>query len=215
MKKAYLLAAVAAASLATSANALTLVSAAVFGSLGQTVWATAGAPGSTAGNYTLFVSNPGLGDFLNPQDQALNYNVTNGTNYAFLDGDGYPDGNTLNSDPMYNLRLTFDNGAVLTGSYVPGTPNSFLGGPSVTVGGDTVTLTEFSYTRSLADTVGPYNAVPQTGNGNDYAGNFRFTASLGAGVVPEPASWALMLGGFGLAGTALRRRRQTTKVVFA
>jgi hypothetical protein len=26
--------------------------------------------------------------------------------------------------------------------------------------------------------------------------------------VPEPASWALMLGGFGLAGAALRRRRQ-------
>ncbi len=29
----------------------------------------------------------------------------------------------------------------------------------------------------------------------------------GAGAVPEPATWALMLGGFGLAGSALRRRR--------
>ena len=28
-----------------------------------------------------------------------------------------------------------------------------------------------------------------------------------AGVVPEPTTWALMLGGFGLAGVALRRRR--------
>ena len=28
--------------------------------------------------------------------------------------------------------------------------------------------------------------------------------------VPEPASWALMLGGFGLAGTAMRRRRRLT-----
>jgi hypothetical protein len=25
--------------------------------------------------------------------------------------------------------------------------------------------------------------------------------------VPEPASWALMIGGFGLAGASLRRRR--------
>jgi hypothetical protein len=26
--------------------------------------------------------------------------------------------------------------------------------------------------------------------------------------VPEPATWALMIGGFGMAGVALRRRRQ-------
>lgn len=29
----------------------------------------------------------------------------------------------------------------------------------------------------------------------------------GSGAVPEPTTWALMLGGFGLAGAALRRRR--------
>lgn len=35
-----------------------------------------------------------------------------------------------------------------------------------------------------------------------------------AAAVPEPASWAMMIAGFGLAGAALRRRRQAT-VVFA
>ena len=43
-------------------------------------------------------------------------------------------------------------------------------------------------------------------NGADF-GNFALTQVGGA--VPEPASWALMIGGFGLAGAALRRRRTT------
>lgn len=33
------------------------------------------------------------------------------------------------------------------------------------------------------------------------------TATDGGGGVPEPASWALMIAGFGMAGAALRRRR--------
>lgn len=36
---------------------------------------------------------------------------------------------------------------------------------------------------------------------------------IGAGVVPEPATWAMMIGGFGLIGAAARRR--TAKVVYA
>ena len=35
------------------------------------------------------------------------------------------------------------------------------------------------------------------------------------GTVPEPASWALMLSGFGMAGAAIRRRRTHSTVVFA
>jgi len=43
------------------------------------------------------------------------------------------------------------------------------------------------------------------GSGRSDFGSYGFS---GASVpVPEPASWALMLGGFGLAGAALRRRR--------
>ena len=34
-----------------------------------------------------------------------------------------------------------------------------------------------------------------------------------AGAVPEPASWAMMLGGFGLVGGAMRRRK--AKISFA
>lgn len=37
--------------------------------------------------------------------------------------------------------------------------------------------------------------------------NFRFTYDTVAGAVPEPATWAMMMGGIGAAGGALRRRR--------
>lgn len=40
----------------------------------------------------------------------------------------------------------------------------------------------------------------------------RFNSAV-AGAVPEPATWAMMIAGFGLAGAAMRRR--ATKVAFA
>jgi len=43
-------------------------------------------------------------------------------------------------------------------------------------------------------------------DGNTGIDNLEIGAKAG-GAVPEPAAWALMIGGFGLAGTALRRRR--------
>jgi hypothetical protein len=41
------------------------------------------------------------------------------------------------------------------------------------------------------------------------------SATLGVDSVPEPTSWALMLGGFGLIGGVLRTTRKKTSVVFA
>ncbi|MBA2920350.1 PEPxxWA-CTERM sorting domain-containing protein [Sphingomonas sp. MAH-20] len=42
--------------------------------------------------------------------------------------------------------------------------------------------------------------------GPDYHGGIS-VAGLGAVAVPEPATWAMMLTGFGAAGLAMRRRR--------
>lgn len=45
-------------------------------------------------------------------------------------------------------------------------------------------------------------------NANFPAGEIRGQLALAA--IPEPASWAMMIGGFGLVGSALRRRRAVT-----
>ncbi len=76
---------------------------------------------------------------------------------------------------------------------------------------------------------GVTNWVQQTVNFSLGApGSLRFAAigssdSLGgyledvrlAAAVPEPAAWAMMIGGFGLVGAAMRRRRITTTVKLA
>lgn len=45
------------------------------------------------------------------------------------------------------------------------------------------------------------------------SGSYSGTATFQAGAVPETASWLMMLGGFGLIGGAMRRRR--TSITFA
>jgi hypothetical protein len=56
------------------------------------------------------------------------------------------------------------------------------------------------------DGVSPNFATPAKGKALN---NFAATVGgqLSIATVPEPATWALMIGGFGLAGAALRRRR--------
>jgi len=45
-------------------------------------------------------------------------------------------------------------------------------------------------------------------------GNFTLTIAAAGGAVPEPASWAMMIGGFALAGAAMRRPRKTLAIRF-
>lgn len=55
-------------------------------------------------------------------------------------------------------------------------------------------------------------AVGNGGNGYNYDSTF-LSASVAS--VPEPATWAMMLGGFGIAGATLRRRRAAVRVTYA
>ncbi len=72
--------------------------------------------------------------------------------------------------------------------------------------GATGTLTG-TQTLALGETFGvivDYNG----GYGGDSTG-LNFSVSDGAGAVPEPAMWGLMIAGFGLVGTSMRRRART------
>lgn len=54
-----------------------------------------------------------------------------------------------------------------------------------------------------------FNGATQVGTGTLDARATAFATANLAGAVPEPASWALMIGGFGMVGGALRRRKAT------
>jgi hypothetical protein len=65
--------------------------------------------------------------------------------------------------------------------------------------------------QGFADAAGQQAATINSLRGAD---GFNY-ASIATGVVPEPASWAMMVGGLGLVGFSARRRRPTVRVTFA
>lgn len=195
MKK-ILLTAVAACAMAPAANAATvLTSAAVTGPSG-TVWNT-----TVDSFYSLFLMRP-VGTILNPNDNFSGSATTEGGNNFVILGEGYRPGESVNSDPSYTLTLTFADGATISGSYVG---SNFVAGPNATatVGGSTYTLTGFGWDRSQADNVSAFRAV-SGGDPADYTGQFSYSAVTAA--VPEPATWAIFVLGFGVLGGTMRRR---------
>ena len=47
------------------------------------------------------------------------------------------------------------------------------------------------------------------------SGSLTFTYEPAASAVPEPATWGMMIAGFGIMGAAMRTRRRSTKVTYA
>lgn len=185
------------------ANAATLLTSATVsgvtstGSLSGAVWNTA-----VDGFWTVFLQQP-LGTNLNPNDNFAGSTVTTGQNNYTIAGEGFMPGTTANSDPSYMLTLMFSDGASILGNYVG---SMFTGGTSSTVGGTTYTLTGFGWDRSPADNVSRFS-VGSGGDLADYTGQFSFRA---VPAIPEPATWAMMLVGFGILGAFMRRKDRTT-----
>ena len=89
---------------------------------------------------------------------------------------------------------------------LPGLAAEYPAGQQFAAIGDTVTL-------RLSQSFG-YSVAGGATYGNDRLGSVRLGGAA-VGAVPEPATWALMVFGFGAAGTAMRRRKTTATIRFA
>ena len=167
--------------------------ATVTSGLGQTATVTSG------GDLTLMTEGNGWGG-----------NFANGEHLIWTGGNG-PDitltfanavsavGAQFQADfyGPFTAELIGSNGAVL-GSFA-------LGGNSSGSNDNSAVFVGLMSTQADIKQV-QFHLTSASSSPNDFAiGTVSFATG---GAVPEPATWALMLGGFGLAGVALRRRRE-------
>ncbi|MFZ4688165.1 MAG: PEPxxWA-CTERM sorting domain-containing protein [Polymorphobacter sp.] len=69
---------------------------------------------------------------------------------------------------------------------------------------NTLTVTACSWTKYTLSFTGTARSIMLAGPASYFD---NVTLGAGAGGVPEPASWALLIAGFGLTGAAMRRQR--------
>lgn len=89
-------------------------------------------------------------------------------------------------------------------------------GPAFVVSGGAVTFADAQYTRANGDYLyfggfGGYS--PELVNGEFSVDYITSTPNTFAAAAPEPASWAMMIGGFAVVGGAMRRRRKSAPVL--
>ena len=146
----------------------------------------------------------------------LTFNARSGNNALDITGAG----NTSPADGVFQTvattlgrtyRLGFDLGNADgsgNGNYIlPSSIGVSINGGAVqnftnaaiTPNGINYARQQFTFVGTGMDTIAFTNTTPV---GDNYAGLDNVTLS-----VPEPASWAMMLGGFGMVGGAMRRRR--------
>lgn len=133
--------------------------------------------------------NYGISAVCNDSDHASGCGSSSfNFNLGFMRGDQFANGNANYFYALISLSAEADAGLGNLGVW-PGDASAFVD-PTITLSG---LLSNSPYANLLTLDIGGYGP-PASANGS----------------VPEPASWALMLGGFGMLGGAMRRRRLTS-----
>ena len=152
-----------------------------------------------AGNFAAYF----VSDFANPQSISQMVTLLAGTSYTF----GFDVYKPANGDSNVN-------GATFTAS-LDGSPFASFLASALPV----TTWQTYSGTNSFVAQTSGLFSFSFTSNGfpaKDFViDRFYLTATDSIGAVPEPATWAMMLIGFGAMGVSLRRRRRTHNLLQA
>jgi len=117
----------------------------------------------------------------------------------------------LVSNPSSPPFGSYGYGITCTTACGPGWNGGYAGTLSfkVTANSGTLSLASLVYNTKFGQNVYFTSDLVSSGGRTGNAGAV-FTST---GAVPEPASWAMFIGGFGLIGSALRRRRRDVEAV--
>ena len=148
--------------------------------------------------------------------------------YASLDGQNYYEDDftlSLNSTPILSATFNLGGGGADVVFFAPGgaSVNNISGnGTAVTwAGGKVLISTPLNLLAGLNSLTFNYTALPRyahagfQGTGDEGWGLRDIVVTQAAAGVPEPASWALMLMGFGGLGAVLRRGCRQAALVAA
>lgn len=148
-------------------------------------------PGPAAGNFTYFNYIP----------DGLTVAYTNGSGISQTVGATAVAGTTYTLSVAVGFRKDFTDYSPV--SLLVGAGSAAATGTPLQLTGDWSTYTA-TYTATAADAGG---AITILLGPSGPQGDFDAVSLTADAAVPEPATWVLMIGGFGLAGAALRRRR--------
>ena len=148
--------------------------------------------------------------------------------YASLDGQNFYEDDftlSLNSTPILSGTFNLGGGGANVVFFAPvgASVNNISGnGMAVTfAGGKVLISTPLNLLAGLNSLTFNYTALPRyahagfQGTGDEGWGLRDIVVTQASGGVPEPASWALMLTGFGGLGAVLRRSRRQAALVAA